>query len=401
MAIEEYKAPPTDTSVFDGGTTVKPKVAICCPGVGLVQRGYERMFLDLFNLVKDDVDITLFKGGGPSNDREKALLFASRNGWLVKLLPIHKIFGRTPMHSENMTFVLALLPYLYRHKYNIVHCIDPPMVRVLFHLRRLLGLRFTLLYTHGCTMPPEDFPPKDHTQHISQVVYDEHLALGTPESQMTMLPCGFHPERFHTAKSREELRREYDVPQDKFVILNVATPNRYQKRTHYLISEAAKLEGDFLLWVDGSMDFADPDLLDIGRQRLGDKFRFTHVPSDKVGELYAMADVIAHCSSFEAFGISIAEASGLGLPIFTHHDPHFQWLVPNEACWVDMMQPGALVKRLEEVKNDPAALDKVRLPKEARTRFFWSELKPAYLEMYARMAALGANAPGVMEPKHG
>ncbi len=41
--------------------TPLPKVAMVSVGLGRVQRGFERLFSDLFELVKNDVDITLYK----------------------------------------------------------------------------------------------------------------------------------------------------------------------------------------------------------------------------------------------------------------------------------------------------------------------------------------------------
>src|SRR5205814_1267296 len=85
------------------------KIAIACPGIGLVQRGFERLFADQFQLVRDDFDVTLFKGAGPCSRNEKVLPFVSRTGKLVKIFPVHKLFGRTPYHSECMTLALAML----------------------------------------------------------------------------------------------------------------------------------------------------------------------------------------------------------------------------------------------------------------------------------------------------
>ena len=70
-----------------------PKVALACPGIGLVQRGYERFFLDIYEAVREDIDITIFKGGGEQNEHERVVPFADRNGIIPKLFPVHKIFS--------------------------------------------------------------------------------------------------------------------------------------------------------------------------------------------------------------------------------------------------------------------------------------------------------------------
>lgn len=362
------------------------KIAVVCPGVGLVQRGFERLFYDVFGLMKNEFDITLFKGGGAENPGEKVLTFFHRNGLGVKVLPLHKLFGRTAMHTETVTFVMALLPHLIKGRYDIVHAIDPPLTRFLFRIRNLFGLKFRLLYTEGCAMPPADYPPADHMQQIAKVTYDEACRAGISEEYMTLLPCGIYPERFHTSKSREELRRAHGVGEKTFVILSVAALNRKHKRIDYLIEEASRLKGDFLVWMDGSLDHGDTDLIPLARKRLGNKCRITHVPSEQVGELYRLADVMVHCSAFEAFGLAIVEGASTGLPVITHNADHFQWLLQNPAAWVDMQEDGALGRRLTLLQADRQALEATRSDKEALARFSWHELKEAYKNLYRKVS---------------
>lgn len=364
------------------------KIAVICPGVGLVQRGFERLFYDVFGLIKDEFDVTLFKGGGAENPREKVLPFLHRNGLAVKLLPLHKLFGRTAMHTETVTFVLALLPHLIKGRYDIVHAIDPPLTRCLFKIRNLFGLKFRLLYTEGCAMPPDDYPPADHMQQIAKVTYDEARQAGIPEDYMTLLPCGIYPERFHTSRSREELRRAHGIGEDTFVILSVAALNRRHKRIDYLIEETSRLQGDFVVWMDGSLDHGDADLIPLARKRLGNKCRITHVPSEKVGELYRLADVMVHCSTFEAFGLAVVEGASTGLPVVTHNADHFRWLLQNPVAWIDMREDGALGRKLTSLQADRKAREAIKSDKDTLARFSWHELKEAYKNLYRKMSGV-------------
>ncbi len=370
------------------------KIAIACPGIGLVQRGFERLLNDMFALVRDEFDVILYKGGGATSDQEKVLTFAHRNGPLPKIFPIHKLFGRTPMHSECMTFVLAMLPHLFKEKFDVIHCIDPPLTRVLFHLRNILKLKFKILYTEGCAMPPGDYPPADHLHQIAKVTYDQAIQFGKSEEFMTLLPCGIYPERFETEKSREELRKEHGLSQDTFVILSVAALNRNHKRIDHLIEEVARLDGDYLLWLDGSLDHGDSGLVDFAKQRLGDRCRITHVPSEKVGELFKCADMMAHASLFEAFGLAIVEGAASGLPVITHNAPHFQWLLPDPEAWVDMDKRGALADRISCLSSNPEALAGLIRPEDVQKMFNWVNLKDQYIELYNKVARL----PRLHEP---
>ncbi len=364
------------------------KIAIACPGIGLVQRGFERLLSDLFNLVRDEFDVILYKGGGASSDQEKVLKFAQRNGLLPKIFPIHKLFGRTPMHSECMTFVLAMLPHILKEKFDVIHCIDPPLTRVLFHLRKLLKLKFKILYTEGCAMPPADYPPADHLHQIAKVTYDDALGFGKPADYMTLLPCGIYPERFATEKSREELRKVHGIKDETFVILSVAALNRGHKRIDHLIEEVARLEGDYLLWLDGSLDHGDPGLVEFAKQRLGDRCRITHVPSSKVGELFKCADMMAHGSVFEAFGLAIVEGAASGVPVITHNAPHFQWLLPDSNAWVDMEKQGELADRISCLSANRQTLGELKHPEKFQEMYNWVNLKDRYIELYNKVAKM-------------
>lgn len=364
----------------------KIRIAIASPGVGLVQRGFERLFQDLFDLVRDDADVTLLKGGGPQKPDAKRLRFLPRGGRFLKWVPLHRLIGRTPMHIECLTFALAMMPSLLAGRYDVVHVIDPPLARLLYHLRRLTGARFRLLYTEGTAMPPGDYPPADHIHQISAATFDDAVAHGHNPDAMTVLPCGYSPARFAKTKDRAALRQEYGVPDDAFVVLSVAALNRYHKRTDYLIEEFAGMPEGALLWLDGSLDHGDADLPDIARQRLGDRVRITHVDSDKVGELFGLADIFVHTAGFEAFGIAIIEAAGYGLPVLIHDNAHFRWLIPQDDSRIDMLEDGALVGTLRDLMADLDARAALQVEAFATQTYAWPVLRDDYLALYQRMA---------------
>lgn len=362
-----------------------PRIAIACPGVGLVQRGFERLFRDLFDEMRGEFSMTLFKGGGARRTDEIVLPFLARGGRAIRALPLHRLMGRTPMHSECLTFALALLPHLIGERYDIVHVIDPPLARVLFHLRRALRLRFRLLYTEGTAMPPGDYPPCDRLHQMSAATLADAAAHGHDPAHMRLLPCGYRPERFAALADRATLRERHDIAPDRFVILSVAALNRGHKRTHHLIDEVARMASDPLLWLDGSLDHGDPDLPAYARARLGARVRVTHVPTHQVGELFALADVMPHAATFEAFGLALVEAAAAGLPVITHDAPHFRWLLPNPDCWIDMTAPGVLAALLARMAADPAERSRRMMQDHACTTYDWAALRPAYAELYRSM----------------
>ena len=373
------------------------KVAMACPGVGLVQRGFERMFRDLFDLLKDDIDVTLFKGGGHESENERKLLFTSRNGRFLKWFPLHRLLGRTSYHIECLTFSVSLLLAMRGQGFQVVYCTDPPLTRILYKLRKRFKLNFRILYLEGCAMPASDYPPSDHIQQVSQITHNEAIDYNIPAEFMTLIPVGFNPDVFSVTSRRRDLRKKYDIGESTFVVLSVAAINRNHKRADYLIDEFSKLEGDILLWIDGSMDQGDLDLLTYAQEKLGDRCRISHLPSKYVGDLFAVADLMVHTATYEAFGLAMIEGASTGLPLLTHNAPHFLWLMNNERAALDMNVEGNLASRVRYLVDHPEKLAELSNGEEICRKYNWLELKEDYLAMYAKVASLPDSETGIAD----
>lgn len=363
-------------------------MALLCPGVGLVQRGFERFIGDLHASLEPFFDAHLYKGGGAPASGHHIPLFLPRNGRVLRILPLHWLIGRTRMHVECLTFSLAMVPPLRRQRFDLVHVIDPPLAKLLFHLRRRLGLSFRLLYTEGTAMPPKDYPPCDFIHQMSPNTYAEACAYGHSPERMEVLPSGLAVSRYRPAESREALRRRHGIAPSTFLVLCVAALNRHHKRIDYLVDEVSRMEGDVLLWLDGSMDHGDPDLPAEIRRRLGPRVRITRFPSDQVGELYRLCDVKVLPSLHEAYGLVLPEAMVAGAAVLAHDNAHFRWLVGGEGHLLDLSRPGALATRLSKLKEDPRALEALRRPEETARRFDWARLAETYAGLYRRVVNL-------------
>jgi glycosyltransferase involved in cell wall biosynthesis len=104
---------------------------------------------------------------------------------------------------------------------------------------------------------------------------------------------------------------------------------------------------------------------------------------------------MVHPSLAESFGLTIVEALCSGLPVLIHRAPHFEWLVPDEDCHVDMTRPGELAERLQRLSDGRQALaERANLRSASvRSRFDWHTVLPRYFEMYKRVAAMNGASP--------
>lgn len=370
-----------------------PKVALVSVGLGRIRRGFERFFSELFGELSGRMDITLYKAGGPRSEREcvPRLLEASR--LLASLLPLGGHAGGPAYKRDCLAFGMSLVPDLLTRRFDVVHCIDPPMAKVLLHLKRTLRFSARLLFTEGCATPPEHYPPVTHVHQVAAEPLRVALEAGLPESFLTMIPCGMHSQRFARPLPRTELRAKYGVAESTFVALAVSAVQRPFKRVDYIIEECSRIDGDFLLWIDGNP--AEPDLFELARTKLGSRCRVTHVPSSDVHELYQTADVLVHASLDEAFGLAVVEALCSGLPAIAHDSPHFAWLIGDRDWLADMSQPGSMTRLVERARAvDRAQLRRIgwSLSEPTCRRFDWRWIAPEYIELYRKVAAMKQEA---------
>ena len=375
-----------------------PKVALVSVGIGRVQRGFERYFGELFEMLRGQVPITLFRsaGGGPGEVVPPWLGAATA---IARRAPLDWLAGRAEYNRDCLAFSAAMLPRLVRERFDVIHCIDPPMAHALAHAKRFARLGARVLFTEGSVMPPSYYPRVDHIHHVAHAAHAAALAHGVAAEGMTLVPCGVRVERFPLADDAQALRASFGIAPSTFVVLAVSAVKREHKRVDHIVREFDRLEGDVLLWLDGNPE--DEALVVQARERLGSRLRITHVPSAEVATLYRAADVLAHAALEESFGLAIVEAVCSGAPVLVHDGPHFEWLLGDRGRLVDMRAEGALAARLEAVRADRTgerAAARARAD-GMRRRFDWATLAPRYLEMYARVSGRQVQVFAAMEER--
>jgi glycosyltransferase involved in cell wall biosynthesis len=341
---------------------------------------------DLFHAVAPDLDAHLFKGGGARIPGETVVSHISRNGMLARALGPRLPYRRYQL--EFASFAAMLLPHLWRGGFDLVHVIDPPLLSHLSRLKRLCSLPYHLVFTHAGPAAVANLGRADHVHCLTPASAAEARAADVAPDRLSELPVGISSKRFARPADRDTLRARWNVPRNRFTILCIASINRHHKRIDYLIDEVARLNDDFLLWVDGSLHpDGDPELLKMAAARLGPRFRHTHVEADQVAELFGLADVLVSASLHESFGMAVVEAMSAGLPVLVHDSEHFRWLADDGAHRLDMTRDGAVAECLGEMKQGVRPLKPPRDPRSAVARFDWDVLRHEYVAMYQRAAA--------------
>jgi glycosyltransferase involved in cell wall biosynthesis len=362
------------------------KIALVSTSLGYSHRGIERFTLELFKHVKDQLPITLFGTRLNRRPNEVSLPCLKFDGVLSKL----KGKRRDNYYFQQFTYALSFIPLIVSRGYDVIHYSEPAIGHFLFHARRLFKLKYKLVFTDGLGLYPHldplFFERRDYIQTITMPHYDRMIHSGAKKERVTFLPYGVDAKQYQTTEDKKALRKKYGIPQDKKVIVTVAALNRRHKRIDYLIREISQLSEEYFFLVVGQPE--EPDLIDYGRQLLGDRFKSLYVPFDEVAKLYHVGDLFVFPCVIGEFGLALAEAMCAGIPVIAHE--YFEWMVEEPKCLVNQEDEGALRRKIEEVGAHRAEYDQIAqyCQKRAVERFDWAHLVPRYLDMYQHVKAL-------------
>ena len=368
------------------------KIALLCSGLGHIHRGHEVFARDLFTLLKDDLDITLFKGGGSAAEREVVAENLPRLSPLVEHVHVaaspkwaEAVREQERIRIEGETFAYAALKPLLEGAYDVVHCLEQEVCNVVFDNRHLFRKPPKVVFSNGGAIPAADLPRCDFVQ--------EHTAYNQRRSDRRrafMIPHGVDLQRFRPGLATD-FRARHRIPQDAFLALSVGSICYWHKRMDHVIRELAPLP-DVYLAIVGQHGPDTPAIQALGRQMMGERVVFDTLAHDQLPQAYAAADAFVLGSLFETFGIVYIEAMAMELPVVcTRHEN--QRSIVREGVFLDMAKPGALTDALRQ--RDAHAWK--QLGRQGRAiverQYDLQMLKRRYLEQYAAIDTAPSSLP--------
>jgi glycosyltransferase involved in cell wall biosynthesis len=327
-------------------------------GLGHVARGVETWAAETAAaLDRCGVDVTLFKGAGPTaRPYERVVCCARRFGRLATQVARRApgwawhVGCGSPYDFEQTTFALSVLPHLCVHRYDVLHVKDPWLALILERTRFLHGAKVIL--GHGTEEPIWFLRKFRHVQELSPFYLERHGDLG--DRQWFAVPNFVDADRFRPG-DRAAARRRLGLPDDALIILAVSALNRTRKRLDWLAREfaTAKLDNAVLV-LAGAADSESTDLLAEVRPLLGERLiALQDVPRADMPVLYQAADLYVICSLMEVMSNSILEAMATGLPCLGHHWGSTEWAIADGGSIIDMQCAGALAGELERYQSAP------------------------------------------------
>lgn len=373
-----------------GPATVK--IALLCSGLGRIHRGHETFARDLFELLRDSVDISLFKGGGDTATNEQTIDNLPRDS--IYLRHIHVATSpkwaearcdQERVRIEGETFAYAALKPLLQGEFDVIHCLEQEVCEVIYANRHLFARTPRVLFSNGGALARSDLPHCDFVQE-----YTDHNLRRSDRRKAFVIPHGVDTTRFRPGVP-SEFRDRRGIPADAFVAISVGSICRWHKRMDYVIREVAPL-GDVHLLVVGEDTSEAPAIRSLGRELMDGRIHFATLPHNELPAAYAAANVFVLGSLFETFGIVYIEAMAMGLPVICTNHVNQRSIV-KDGVFVDMARSGALNEALR--RRD--SLQLARLSQLGRMRaeqeYDLHNLRHRYLERYRAIAAAPSSLP--------
>jgi 1,2-diacylglycerol 3-alpha-glucosyltransferase len=361
---------------------MKPKVFIICTGVGHINRGYESFTLECFNELKSSSSFELFllKGGGKSTQKERRIFCIKRNSKYAAFLS--KVFGKEKYWIEQFTFLIGMLPSLFKYKPKVIYYSDFILGTFLWHLRRYFNLKYKLLFSNGAPNGPP-FKTEDHVQQLLPTYVEQAHAAGTPLSMQTLLPYAIKMD-FQMDDSRNkksELLQQLSLPHDKKIIICVGAVNSHHKRIDYLIDEFAALNDEnYFLIVLGQIDELSAPILKQAKEKLSDSnYLIKQTSGKEVIHYLCIADYFVLPSLNEGLPRVLPEAMSAGLLPIVHDYVVTRETLGSYGVFMDLTKTDVLKDAIAEV--DRRNIPKQELTNYARTYYSWQQLAGKYEQM--------------------
>ena len=217
-----------------------PRIALLCSGLGNVFRGHEAFARGLIDLLGDDVDLTVFKGGGTPTAREIVLPHVRRSapGLSGIRLPVSPKWHQAAAESfrvtiENESFAWACLDPLLHGNFDIVHCLDKETANLVFSWRNLFLKPPRVLYSNGGAIPRRHLPDCDFVQE-----HTTHNLRFSAKGKAFVIPHGVDLSKF-TRDLHSPVRSRLGIPPDAKVLIAVGLIGHSHKRTDHIVREVA------------------------------------------------------------------------------------------------------------------------------------------------------------------
>src|SRR6185437_12944185 len=187
-------------------------------------------------------------------------------------------------YFEQLTFFISFIPSILLKKPDVIFFSDFILGCWLSHFKRILNLKYKLLFSNGAPNGPP-FRLFDHVQQLLPVHLEKAITYGESSSMHSLLPYGVTSTPALPNKKAEEIlldKQRLKIPTDKTILLAVGAINASHKRMDYLIAEVAALKNNNLfVLIVGQTDKESDTIIKKGKELLKDNIKFITASKDE------------------------------------------------------------------------------------------------------------------------
>jgi glycosyltransferase involved in cell wall biosynthesis len=116
--------------------------------------------------------------------------------------------------------------------------------------------------------------------------------------------------------------------------------------------------------------------------------RIGYLSDDRLATLYQQADVLAHASRYEGFGLQIAEAMACGLPVVCSNAGSLPEVAGEAAVLLDPDDAGGFANAIADIlTNDARRRNLVQQGLRQAAQFRWTRTAESVLRIYRELTA--------------
>jgi len=337
------------------------EIALLCNGYGMVDRGAERYSEELYNLLKDDFDITLF--GMKTTDISWGMYTKPRHAFKI---PWRN--GRAYM--EAYLFGKKWYEMYKDHRYDLI--INNAGLGGSYWCRKYrkkTGVPFITLERGGGKEEIFNYLCKpDCMVFLTKESERKNKKWYLPSVNTTAIPIGIHLNEFES-KSKSDLIKGLQHP----IVLSTSALVGFKRIDLIMNAVFALGHGSMVQTSDGDLR---EEWCDNGHGLLGDQFKYVgKIDRDELIKLYHSCDVFVNASRAEAFGIVYLEAMASGLPIVTQDDARRREIIGEAGEFVDCTDEQAFATAIE------TATAKKDIALEQAKKYDWNKIKEKHIEV--------------------
>lgn len=354
------------------------KIAIVVPGIGVINRGTERVVVELTQRLQQNYDITILCRREINSYCKKIWAISRDNVFtnLVHRIPfVNRVLNfccLDPLSVELLSANISALKILIKGNFDLTISVTEVWGALCCNiLRTLKKVPFIVIQqaqygkweVWSAAQQPDAYIAL--TQGMKKKLNRRFKNL-----KITCIPNGVDIEKFVPHPQRNL----YNLQRPIFLAVGALEP---VKRMDLAIRAVGALnQGSLLLVGDGELK---RDLLNLGKDLLGQQGRFllTSASLSEMPSYYNICDVFTLPSSGEAFGNVYIEAMACNKPIVTTNDETRRELIEDAGVFCDCSNIEEYAIALEEA----AQTDFGDKPRKRAEGFSWGNISKRYDEL--------------------